>query len=488
MLWGLLGRTPRSRGSQRERRVLRSRLGLLTFAVALLIGLLVPLGASAATLAQARQQLLSRNLQPPPLFPTRLPPTFRGANVVLDGWSGVDYSVGFTIADCEGYRGCVSVLRGSSDGFARILHKPYAVIRRRMRIGRRDVYAGEGGAADPDFLTWVEQGRTYVVVAKLQSPLPAGVSQLSQALKVLVPLVQDLEPLRAPATSCKALTFISVRGSGETSTGSADMAASPVTRRVYQAMVSRLPAGTPQPGFYQVPYPALSVSVLVAGLQTGSIRAREDRFFANLTTYISGEKQGEANLASYISDTEQTCPNARFALVGYSQGAMAVHDYLALLAQSGSAAERGAIRGAVLVADPERTPNSRVDNFGTARSDGYGVCHASETIFHVAVCVSGPATKDVPRFVPNVWQVCDDGDIVCDTSVLLHLNTLNGWKDQLKGGELTHTSYCFSGPRATSCELSLTTAGQALGRRLSARSARDVNVAGAARRALSARR
>src|SRR5438067_4319002 len=112
--------------------------------------------------------------------------------------------------------------------------------------------------------------------------------------------------------------------------------------------------------------------------------------------------------------------------------------------------------------------NSSVTNFGTAGVGGYGLCHAAETIIHVAV--AGAATQDVSRSFPNVWQVCDDGDIV---GALLpeHAEWLGGPAGR---GDITHTSYCVTGKRGTRCEQSITTAGQALGRGLSTHPMPDV--------------
>jgi hypothetical protein len=254
-------------------------------------------------------------------------------------------------------------------------------------------------------------------------------------------------------------------------------------------MLSRLAPRTPKPRFYQLPYAALSTDVLAAGVQkAGSLRASEDRFFQNLTTYIGSEKYGVAKLNRFISQAEAACPKAGFVLAGYSQGAMLIHDYLTQLARQGSGAELRAIRGTVLVADPERTPQSSVVNFGTARSDGYGVCRASENILRVAVCVSSDATQDVPPVYPNMRQVCDDGDIVCDTSVLLHLNTLNGWKAQVKGGLITHETYCVAGRHGSRCSAGLIAAGRALGQRVSTSFARSSTAAARGRSGSPSRR
>jgi hypothetical protein len=107
-------------------------------------------------------------------------------------------------------------------------------------------------------MAWHEQGRTYLAWAWTDE---------RTALRWLTPVVESLRPLTGPRRACTALTFISVRGSGESSTGPSDMAASPVTQRIYTEMISRLPAGTPKPSFQQLPYEALSTDVLAAGVK-----------------------------------------------------------------------------------------------------------------------------------------------------------------------------------------------------------------------------
>ena len=439
------------------------RIALATLVAALAFVLLAPGGASAATLAQVRVQLLALHLQPPPLFPSQLPASHRGVNVRLYRWSGVDYIVGLgepENADCHTLPNptdwCVELRRTDASALGQMLHDPIDFPHpRHLRVGSRSVWFVQAeNNAGGWWMAWHEQGRTYLAWAWTDE---------RTALRWLTPVVESLRPLTGPRRACTALTFISVRGSGESSTGPSDMAASPVTQRIYTEMISRLPAGTPKPSFQQLPYEALSTDVLAAGVKKApSLKAAVDRFFQNLAAYISGEKVGVVNLASFISRTEARCPHAGFVLAGYSQGAMVIHDYLALLA-TGSASERNAIRGVALVADPERMPDSWVLNFGTAQFDGYGVCHASEHILRVAVCVSGASTQDVPRAYRNVWQVCDDGDIVCDTSVLFHLNTLNGWKAQVEGGVITHTAYCVSGRYGSRCAQGVIEAGRALG-------------------------
>ena len=433
------------------------RIGIAVVAAALVVVLAAPAGASAATVAQARGQLLSWHLNPAPLFPAPLPSALTGADVKLSRFTPLDYDVSFTKPGCTGPF-CVDLRRLGYNGLNDILNDPVTSNVRLLQIGNRSVYAAETGhAGAPGLMAWHEQGRTYMAITKDEA-------NIDDVIRVLTPFVASLQPLTEP---CAALTFISVRGSGESSKGTDDQSASAVTQRVYSETLSRLAKVVPKPGFYQLPYAALSVNVIANGVGKGSLLGAKRRLLRNVKTYINGEKQGVKNLSNFVSDTKARCSNAGFLLAGYSQGAMVIHDYLTQLARNGRSRELLSIRGVVLVADPERAPDSHVINFGSARASDYGVCRASEKVQQPNVCTGTDSTQDVPSVFPNIWQVCDDGDIVCDTSALLHANTLSGWKAQVKGGTITHETYCVTGRHGSRCTHGLITAGRGLGQRAS---------------------
>jgi hypothetical protein len=161
--------------------------GLLLLAVAL------PCNASAATLAQVRKQLLGWRLQPPPLFPSRLPPGFGSANVTLDRFSGVDFDVEFgkPANGCQRINDadmCIGLRRAGASALNAIIRNPMSYGVRRLRVRRRSAWlVGEAGNAGGWDLVWHEQGRTYIAWDWATSA--------RTALRTLSPFVEGLRPL-----------------------------------------------------------------------------------------------------------------------------------------------------------------------------------------------------------------------------------------------------------------------------------------------------
>lgn len=148
--------------------------------------LAVPGNSSAATLAQVRRQLQAWHLRPPPLFPSRLPASFRGASITL--YHDLDFSVEFS-RDCSGTSLCVAFKRTGAT-LVSVLNDKANISLRHLRIGKRSVYLIETSSAGaPAMLAWREQGRTYL----LQEKYVDGPT----ALRVLRPLLQTLRPLPA---------------------------------------------------------------------------------------------------------------------------------------------------------------------------------------------------------------------------------------------------------------------------------------------------
>lgn len=286
------------------------------------------------------------------------------------------------------------------------------------------------------------------------SPNP-GLASLTRGSSSAVP---------SPATgsssatgSCSDLYFISARGSGQTDKAfgakhpnitkeTTDQTVSPQTDSVWMAIQKQLQSqGIELTGkgakvsstFYQLPYPAPSTKVLFSGLtnplkSTNQITATVKdyrQFRKNLPAYIAGEQKGESLLYADLARIYHDCSSAgvqpMVVLAGYSQGAMVVHNILNTIASSGQTGFASMIKGAVLIADPERMPYSDVTNFGTAAPGDYGLCRAVDILPHLphtpvaGSCVPPGMTTDVAAsFSAVAYQVCDKDDVFCDTSGL----------------------------------------------------------------------
>jgi hypothetical protein len=145
-------------------RSFRSPIALTAFVGTLALAWVLPASSNGATLVQVRRQLLAWHLRPAALFPSQLPPSFRGASVTLYRFSGVDFDVELAKPDYSGTNFCVDFRRGNAALLNAALHDRGNISVRRVRIGTRSVWflVTEHSAA-PTLLAWHEQGRLYLL-------------------------------------------------------------------------------------------------------------------------------------------------------------------------------------------------------------------------------------------------------------------------------------------------------------------------------------
>lgn len=297
------------------------------------------------------------------------------------------------------------------------------------------------------------------------------------------------------SSACSSLYFISAMGSGEAqeagyksgndvpTTGKKALGISPQTEAVYNALTAQLGAEhikTPVI-FYQLPYTAASVTGLVNGVKSPNVLQDWDQLMhTNLPAYIAGEQQGEAKLVGYLTYLYYECYpvgiEPTVVLAGHSQGAMIVHNILNELAGDPNTGYLSLIKGAVLLADPERMPNSDVVNFGSAPIGSYGLCHTLDALLipHTTTnssCVAPNVTTDISSSVASIaYQVCNTNDLVCDTSGLFHLTSkavptlsnLSSFLVEYQLGKSIHSGPGYKGGTA------VTTAAKGVARRLAA--------------------
>jgi len=203
----------------------------------------------------------------------------------------------------------------------------------------------------------------------------------------------------------------------------------------------QLGGGTTVPTLYEAP----NVDELWSGLSRNPLTDLTKVVLVNLPNYLGAEKDGEISLYALLTATYKRCqPTGQepaVVLAGYSQGAMLVHNVLDLVAASGQTGLAAMIKGAVLIADPERVPFSDAVNLGTAPARDYGVCRVAEALLKDACVVGG--TPDVANYFARVTvAVCDSGDAVCDTSADLSGSVETDVQDVVYG-VWVHT-YCHS--------------------------------------------
>jgi hypothetical protein len=337
---------------------------LTALVAALALACMPPDGASGATLAQARTQLLAWRLNPPPLFPSHLPASHSGVNVHLYRFNGVEYVIDLGApdnADCHTLPNptdwCVQLRRLAGASLEAWLHDPAIYSVRRMRIGNRSVwFFGDGGNAGGWWMAWEEQGRTYGAWAWTDE---------RTALRRLTPFVESLRPLSS-TSGCPALGVADTRGSGEP-----QGKLSPPAAAVLATLRARH-RGKRVAAFWN-PYPAVGLTdgprewlnVLGAGLHVGPLGA-----------YHGSVVDGERWLRDFIPRELRTCRAIKLILVGYSQGAQVTGD---VYQRDVTQAQKRHIGAVLLFGDPYFNPRDRSVDSGSYDRHRSGALGARRT-------------------------------------------------------------------------------------------------------------
>lgn len=245
---------------------------------------------------------------------------------------------------------------------------------------------------------------------------------------------------------CPKFNFVSVRGSGISSTGVDDRKADATTAAVFDNMLGKYQengGSASDVKFYQIPYQALSTDVLTRGLGEGSFQDRQDKFFEeNLPTYLASVEDGLEQLSGYVQSVTRVCAAQqkvpKFLLSGYSQGALVIHRYLDQISDDNLL--RTHVKFAALIADPAAVPNSTVFNWGTVTDPAdYGICPEAKAFTSADLCSTGD--RDIPSAFTSITQhLCDLNDLVCNTSRSLGINPFT-LKAEAEYGALVHTTY-----------------------------------------------
>jgi predicted esterase len=250
---------------------------------------------------------------------------------------------------------------------------------------------------------------------------------------VLASASASAENRRKPPTCADAIVFALV-GSGQHVTSATDLSVSPQLAAIYAGAVSALePAHTIAPRVIE--YPAESTRVLWAGVTVWNF---ETKLRSNLGRYLAGEQAGLNALRGEVALARARCPRSKLALIGYSQGAMIVHQFLNELARVSDAT---AIAAAVVLADPERVAGAAPIELGTATAASDGVCSAAS---HVASCTAPEPLEDIREPYAHVTaSLCDAGDAVCDTSEMLRsiAHDVVRAKQLARDGMAIHSAY-----------------------------------------------
>lgn len=226
--------------------------------------------------------------------------------------------------------------------------------------------------------------------------------------------------VQAAATApCAAAIAYGVAGSGQQKDDPA--AFGPQVFHVIEGIAADLPSGTLSR--VSISYPALGVETLAPtdrqkSLYTSGkvLDAYRDWRDDQLADYLASIEQGVTELSAAVSDLSSSgkCPGHRLVLVGYSQGASVVHQFLTRAKSRGDTALLSRVSAVVLLADPDQVSSSKVVRLGTARQRSQGVNAFRGTGALLALRGPGP-NEDVPRNIAGrTWAVCRAWDPVCD--------------------------------------------------------------------------
>jgi hypothetical protein len=143
-----------------------------------------------------------------------------------------------------------------------------------------------------------------------------------------------------------------------------------------------------------VDYTSAAVSVIATDiLQSATLGGSDWNYFASVD-------DGTAKITQILNDSKARCPNEKWLLLGYSQGALALHRALA----NGFSTETARVKGVYLIADPARVAGE-LPSGGTAVA-GNGITTAMKIY-----------SPPYPTALSSVTvSYCNKDDLVCDYS------------------------------------------------------------------------
>lgn len=230
---------------------------------------------------------------------------------------------------------------------------------------------------------------------------------------LLVPLAPTLAAAPAAAApTCADYTFIGAAGSGE---GGSAGGLGGMVNSAAQAFSGQVRSAGKTVAVRPIYYPAAPVPT---GLD------KVGGFLASINT-------GAANTQGDVDIVLKACPATKVVLVGYSQGASAVHRALQRMGP------RPQVVAAGLIADPDRIPNDSTRYLGSApRSQGMAQASAP---------VSGANPAPLPPSVgARTVSVCNSGDPVCHWTGDL-MQTVSNAHNAYSGADIGHRVAAIAG-------------------------------------------
>ncbi|CPV66038.1 cutinase family protein [Mycobacteroides abscessus] len=234
----------------------------------------------------------------------------------------------------------------------------------------------------------------------MKAHTPLWWSLITTTCVLVPPAVGIAGAPQAAAAACPAANIVAVPGTTETA---ADANPQKPTGLLKEAIepVKKVTKG--KVASYYVPYPATIVS--------------DD---SKSIGYNNSRQAGVDNATRAIAAQAQKCPNTRYIITGYSQGAHAAGDLATLIGNGKSPIGPEKIIGVVLLADPAQAPQGEPTiglsapaiGFAGARPVGFG----SLTDRVLSVCTPGdfycnsPAQSPTLRLIGQLGSQLDSAD------------------------------------------------------------------------------
>ncbi|MGW5382830.1 cutinase family protein [Nocardia sp. NPDC003963] len=210
-------------------------------------------------------------------------------------------------------------------------------------------------------------------------------------------------------TSCPALYALGIQGTGESSPDAAPTTDTGMLSTVFRPLM----AAAPEQGLVERAYVPYESSF--GGVDGGSA-----------TPYSDSVKGGLIRLRSMANSVAQRCPETRFAIVGYSQGAHVASVFAQEVGQGQGALPAEKVAAVALIGDPTRNAGAPLfpGSPGKANPDPAPGTEGTE-IGHIAALNQTPATgggiapdrdtaENFGELTGRVASFCAAGDLACD--------------------------------------------------------------------------
>jgi hypothetical protein len=244
-------------------------------------------------------------------------------------------------------------------------------------------------------------------VAGLLALAGAGIAMPGQALAATAKPAASHSPSSEP---CARVQILGARGSGQAYDPSGPFKGfGPQVYKAITLIEAQLSAKHVTYALDANTYPALSTSILNPPWY--DFVDWPDYEKNHLDKFLAGIATGVHQAVQTAEIDQAVCPsNTRIIMVGYSQGAMVVHQAELQLKTKDRAAFNDII-GTVLIADGNRHGNTKGKEFGSSPADGSGIeTWFANTLNH------GTAFPDIP-LPATTANICNNNDLVCDTSL-----------------------------------------------------------------------